>query len=153
MIKSGLLFGAGMFLLVLLASVFASPFCALCVAVLMGLGAGYVAGAFDKPVSSPEATRKGAVAGAITGGMSILAQMLASVISAVLYQTNRSYYVSLCPNTQLPDPSAYWVIQLLMGCCLAVVNVALSAGLGVAGGAIWFSTSGKKHAPPAQPAP
>ena len=153
MIKSGLIFGAGMFLLVLLSSTFATPFCALCVAVLMGLGAGYVAGAFDKPSTSPDATKKGAIAGAITGGMAILAQIAAAVISSLLYQTNQSYYVSLCPGTKLPDPGAYWIIQLLMGSCLAVVNVGIAAGLGIAGGTIWFSTNGKKYSMQRPPAP
>ncbi len=144
MIKSGLIFGAGMFFLVLLFATFGSPFCSLCLAILMGLGAGYVACVFDKPSISPDATKKGAAAGAITGGMAVLSQMIAAAIVSLLYQTNQSMYVSLCPGTQLPDPGTFWVLQLLMGCCVALVNIGVSAGLGAAGSAIWFSSVGKK---------
>ncbi len=147
MIKSGLIFGAGMFLMVLLFSSVASPFCALCIAVVMGLASGYVAGVFDKPVTSAEATRKGAVSGAITGACSVLAQMIAAVILSVLYQTNQSYFVSMCPGGTLPDVGTFWVVEMFMGACLALVNIAIAAGLGIAGSAIWFSTSGKKSNP------
>ena len=153
MVKSGLIFGAGAFLLVALFASVGSPFCSLCVVILMGLGAGYVTGVFDKPISSPEATRKGAIAGAITGAMAILAQMLAAVIVSALYQTNQSLYVSLCPGTQLPDPGTFWVLELGTGCCIAIVNVGISAGLGIAGSAIWFSSVKNKISPNLPPAP
>ncbi len=147
MIKSGLIFGAGMFLMVLLFSSVASPFCALCIAVVMGMGSGYVAGWFDKPATSAEATRKGAISGAITGVCSVLAQMIAAVILSVLYQTNQSYFVSMCPGGSLPDVGTFWVAQMGIGACLALVNIGITAGLGIAGSAIWFSTSGKKSGP------
>ncbi len=145
MIKSGLIFGVGMFVFVLLVSSIASPLCALCIGVLMGLGAGYVAGVFDKPQLSSEATKKGAVAGAITGVMAVLANMIAAALVGSLYQSHQSMYVSLCPNTQLPDPGTFWVIELGLGLCTALVNVILTTGLGIAGSAIWFSTNGHKQ--------
>ncbi len=144
MYKSGLIFGAGMFFLVLFVSVVTSPFCGLCIAVLLGLASGFVAGAFDKPSSSAEATKKGAVAGAITGVMGIAANLIAAVLAGIFYQSNQSVYVSLCPGTELPDPNVFWVVELGLGVCTAIVNVVLTTGLGVAGSAIWFSTAGKK---------
>jgi hypothetical protein len=82
--------------------------------------------------------------------MAILAQMIAAVIVSALYQTNQSMFVSLCPGTQLPDPGTFWVLELGMGLCIAIVNVGISAGLGIAGSAIWFS-SAKKNIPPIPP--
>ncbi len=144
MYKSGLIFGAGMFVLVLLASTTVSPCFAICIAIGLGLAAGYVAGVFDHPPSSPEATRKGAVAGAITGIMAILANIIGALVSGFLYQSNQNVYVSMCPGSQLPDPATFWVVELGLGACVALVNVGLTTGLGIAGSAIWFSTAGKK---------
>jgi hypothetical protein len=84
--------------------------------------------------------------------MAILAQMAAAVLTSVLYQTNQSLYVSMCGGS-LPDPGTFWVIQLAMGLCIAVVNIGISAGLGIAGSSIWVSFERKKMHPTLPPPP
>ncbi|MGD0610623.1 MAG: hypothetical protein ABSB41_03840 [Anaerolineales bacterium] len=142
MIKSGLIVGAGMFICVLLAAVI-SPLCALCVAIFAGLGAGYLTGVFEKPQSSPEVIRRGAGAGAIAGGMAILAQILAAVINAAILQ-NPQYQVWRTFGLPLQASTSILAEQLLAGACIGILNVGIAAGLGAGGGAIWYSTAGKK---------
>lgn len=64
MLKSGLIAGAAMFIIVLIAVIF-SPFCALCAPLVVGLGAGYLTGVFEK--TSETVIQRGAYAGAIAG--------------------------------------------------------------------------------------
>lgn len=91
MIKSGLIFGAAGFVFVLAASAIVSPFCAICVALLLGLGAGYVASVFDKPATSQESLRGGAVAGAIAGGLSIIGQFGAAIVNVLVLQQSEGF--------------------------------------------------------------
>ena len=143
MLKAGLIMGGVTLVLVFGASMF-SPLCALCVALFTGLGAGYLAGVFDKPVDSPQAIKNGASAGAIAGGMGIIGQAIAAVVNSLVVANNPAVYelFGLPPS----DPQTVWMMQLGFACCMGLLNVALMAGLGVAGGAIWFQMTGKKQA-------
>jgi MFS family permease len=143
MLKSGLMAGAAMFVIVLIAAIF-SPFCALCAPLVVGLGAGYLTGVFEK---TPETVvQRGAYAGAIAGGLGIVGQMIASVVNAVVLQNPNN---QINPSLGLPiaDPAMVWVGQLAVACCVGLVNVALSAGLGAGGGAIWKNSAGKATPP------
>jgi hypothetical protein len=150
MVKSGLIVGAIMFFLVLGAAAVVSPFCALCIPLFTGLGAGYLAGVFDHPALNGDAAKRGAGAGAIAAGLAILAQILASIINALVLQ-NPQYQLGRLWGADAVSPSAVWGLQILFGLCIGLLNVGLTAAFGAGGGAIWFSTAGKKQTvvPPA----
>jgi hypothetical protein len=143
MVKSGLIVGAGTLVLVLGAALF-SPFCSLCVALLAGLLAGYLAGVFDKPVDSSQSLRLGAIAGAIAGVLGLLGQGIGSVINGFVLSSGGSEAIYELLGMPSPDPQTIWMSQIGIACCMGLVNIALMAGLGAGGGAIWFQTAGKK---------
>lgn len=146
MLKSGLIIGAVMFLVVLLLAAGLSPLCALCVPLFTGLGAGYLTGVFEKPFSSAQAAQRGAMAGAIAGSLSLLAQMLASVINAFVLQ-NPQFQLTQWFGGQAVEPATVWTVQIAMAVCVGLLNIGLTAAFGAGGGAIWFSTAGKNQAP------
>ena len=84
MVKSGLIFGAISFVLILGSAVLITPFCAPCLGLIFGLAAGYLACVSDKPISSGEGVKKGAVAGAIAGSLGFLGGMIGGVINGAL---------------------------------------------------------------------
>ena len=156
MLKSGIIFGIIGFVLVLGISVAVSPFCSLCVTILLGLGAGYVAGVFERPLDSSEAWKQGAGAGALAGGLVIFGQLIAGAINA--------NFVVNDPNAQIlnemlglppAEPAMLWVGAAFAACCIGLVNVGILAGLGAAGGAIWGSmnSSDGGGSGPAEPIP
>ena len=144
MLKAGLIAGAGMFLVVLILSAGVSPFCALCVPLAVGIVAGYLTGVFEK--NPLNVIGRGAGAGAIAGAIALVAQMAASVINAAVMQ-NPNYQLSRLLGTPAADSTTVWVLQLGLACVVGLVNIALTAGLGAVGGAIWKSTAGKTAAP------
>ena len=147
MLKAGLIAGAVMFVIVLGAAFLVSPLCALCVPLVIGLGAGYMTGVFEK---SPATTvQRGAYAGAIAGGLGIVGQVIASLINAVILQ-NPNNQVNELFGLPPSDPATIWMAQIGTACCIGLVNVALSAGFGAGGGAIWNNTAGKST-PPSEP--
>ncbi len=144
MLKAGLISGAVMFFLVLLAAAVVSPFCALCVPLVGGLAAGYLTGTFEKdPLTT---VKNGAIAGAIAGVGGILGSLLASVINAMVLQNPNNQFNELL-GLPPSDPSQIWMGQLGAACCIGLINVALTAGFGAGGGAIWNGTSGKTTPP------
>lgn len=144
MVKSGLIVGAVMFLLVLGLAAIISPFCALCVPLLTGLGAGYLTGVFDKPLSNGEAAKRGAGAGAIAAGLAIFAQIIASIINSLVLQ-NPQYQLGRILGADAVEPAVVWMIQIASALCIGLMNVGLTAAFGAGGGAIWFSTGGKNQ--------
>ena len=143
MLKAGLIAGGVMFVFVLVAAIF-SPFCALCVPLLAGLGAGYLTGNFEK---TPATTvQRGAYAGAIAGGLGILGQLIASVVNGLVLQ-NPNNQINELFGLPAVDPTTVWMSQLGVACCIGLVNVALTAALGAGGGAIWNNTAGKSTPP------
>ena len=152
MYKSGLIFGAVMFIAALVITLFV-PYCVPCVALLIGLAAGYVAGVFGKPIDQPGATRSGAIAGAVAGGGVILGEMIGAVINAVMVGPEKITQILQqfgFPSTQMTS-GEYWAAQLGINCVIALVSVALMAGLGALGGLIWWSATGKKEVLPPVP--
>lgn len=145
MVKSGLIVGAVMFLFVLGLAAVISPFCALCVPLLTGLGAGYLAGVFDKPLANGDAAKRGAGAGAIAAGLAIFAQVIASIINSLVLQ-NPQYQLGRIWGAEAVDPAMVWALQILFALCIGLMNVGLTAAFGAGGGAIWFGTSGKNQA-------
>ncbi|PWH17497.1 MAG: hypothetical protein DDG60_01935 [Anaerolineae bacterium] len=146
MVKSGLIIGAVMFLIVLLLAAGISPLCAACVPLFTGLGAGYLAGMFDKPISNNAAIQRGAIAGAMAGGIALLAQMIASVINSLVLQ-NPQFQLGRIWGAEAVDPTTVWLAQFAFALCVGLLNVGLTAAFGAGGGAIWFSTAGKNQAP------
>ena len=154
MYKSGLIFGAVMFIAALVVTLFV-PYCVPCVALLIGLAAGYVASIFAKPLEQPSATKSGAIAGAVAGGGVILGEMIGAVINAVMVGPQRIAQILQqfgFPSTQMSS-GEYWAAQLGINCLIALLSVALMAGLGALGGLIWWSVNGKKPALPSTPPP
>jgi hypothetical protein len=147
MIKSGLISGAAMFLLVLGSAAIFSPFCALCAPVLVGLLAGYLTGVFDKPAADA-LFKRAAGAGAIAGAFGVVAGMLAGVINAIVLQNPQYQFVNQAFNLPAADAGMVWAGQLGVNCCVGLLNVGLCAGLAAAGAAIWRSTAGKELPPP-----
>jgi hypothetical protein len=155
MVKSGLIFGAIAFILILGSSTIITPLCAPCLGMFLGIAAGYVAGIFDKPTSSRDAVRKGGFTGAIVGGFGIVGSLLASIINgAVLNPTNLdALYRTLGVNNLVIDKTTIWVGQIVSGCCVGLFNLIWMAVLGIAGGALWFQITGKSQSgimPPPQ---
>lgn len=159
MVKSGLIFGAITFVLVLGSAVLITPFCAPCLGLIFGLAAGYFACVYDKPISSGESVRKGAVAGAIAGGMGFLGGMIGGVINGALLNPSRleAIYKTLgLPSVNI-DQTAIWTLQLVGAVCIGLFNVGWMAILGVAGGILWYQVRGKNQTvtilPPQEPIP
>jgi hypothetical protein len=152
MVKSGLIIGAVAFILVL-GGTLISPLCAPCVGILLGLAAGYLAGVFDKPALSADCTKKGASAGAIAGGISILGSLIGAVINAAVIAPSGNAQINDLLGLPPSDPATIWGAQLGAACCLGLLNVALGAGLGAAGGALWYQMTGKKQQSPASETP
>jgi hypothetical protein len=102
-------------------------------------------GAFEK---TPATTvQRGAYAGAIAGAVGILGQLIASVVNSVILQNPNNQALNEALGLPIADPGMVWAAQLGTACCLGLLNVALNAGFGAGGGAIWNNTAGKT--PPA----
>ena len=150
MLKAGLIVGAAMFFLVLLAASVISPLCAFCVPLLTGLAAGYLTGVFEK---NPLTTiQRGAYAGAIAGAFGIFGQVIASVINSFVMQ-NPNYQINQTLGLPAADPATVWIAQIAVACCVGLGNVGLTAALGAGGGAIWNNTAGKSMPPPSDITP
>lgn len=139
MVKSGLIVGAVMLVLVLFAGSVISPLCALCVPLLTGLAAGYLTGVFEKNPAT--VVGRGAGAGGIAGAVAIVGQIGASLINAAVLQNPQNQLNQLF-GVPATEPSLVWAMQIGMACVVGIVNVALTAGLAAAGAALWKSTSG-----------
>ena len=159
MVKSGLIFGAVTFIVVLGFSVLLTPFCAPCVGLVLGIVAGYVAGVYDKPSNSGESVRKGAAAGAIAGALGFIGGFIGGIINGVLLNPGsvESFSRVFGINNFNISQSQIWTYQLVFGVCIGLFNVVWMAILGVAGGALWYQISGKNRTntvlPPAEPIP
>lgn len=149
MVKAGLIAGAVLLVLALGTGAIVSPLCTPCVAILLGLLAGYLSGNFDKPIMSNDALRKGAIAGLIAGAIGILGQLIAGVINATAIDPE--VLNEFLGQEGALDRTTLWIAQMASAFCVGLVNVAISAGLGAAGGALWFQMSGQKR-PPVPPA-
>jgi hypothetical protein len=148
MLKSGLISGAVMFILVLIGAAGLTPLCALCVPLLTGLLAGYLTGVFEKPAAE-QALLRGAGAGAIAGGMAVVANILAAIINAAVLQ-NPQFQLNRVLGLPPTDSTTVWIVQLGLNLCIGLFNVAFTAALGAGGAAIWRGTAAKEqNLPPA----
>jgi len=149
MLKSGLISGAVMFLLVLIAAAGLTPLCALCVPLITGLLAGYLTGVFEKPAPD-QALLRGAGAGAIAGGMALVANVLAAIINAAILQ-NPQFQLNRLLGLPPADTTTVWIVQLGINFCIGLFNIVFTAALGVGGVAIWRSTAAHGQNPPPAP--
>ena len=136
MVKSGLIVGFVMLVLVAISAMSLSPFCALCVPIVSGLLAGYLTGAFERPAKT-EAVKRGAGAGAIAGAIAIVGNIIAAVVNAYVIQ-NPEYQINRVLGLPAADPAMVWAAQIGINLCLGVINVGLNAALGAGGAAIWL---------------
>jgi hypothetical protein len=158
MVKSGLIFGVVALVFILGFAVFVTPFCAPCLGLVLGIAAGYMAGVFDKPANSGESLKKGGYAGAIAGSIGFLGGLMGGVINGLLL--NPSNVSSFSRVLGLPNVSIsqqqIWISQFGFVLCIGGFDILWMALLGVAGGALWYQISGKKHVgmspPPQEPA-
>ena len=148
MIRSGVIFGLIACVLTLLTG---NLICGICFLLLIGLAAGYTASRADRPLDNQGSLRAGAGAGALAGAIMLPAQLIRS-----LWEANRGYlpggaalYESL--GVSAPDQAVIWLAQIAVACCLGAFNLALLAGAGAAGGALWFQRRG--GAAPDEPIP
>ncbi len=141
MIKAGLL-GAALGLIYMMSVTLVSPFCTVCLTPLLGVGVGYLAGWFDQPVRAETSWRHGLAAALITGVGAITGQMLAAFVNAVLVTHSDQLNVFLrevgFTDLVINDPVAYWQATITLNLFCGVFNLALLAGLGAAGGMLWF---------------
>jgi hypothetical protein len=144
MLKAGLIAAALMFFLVLVFSAGINPFCGLCAPIVTGLLAGYLTGTFEK--NPQTVVGRGAGAAAIAGVAAVVAQMIASGISGAVGRGPD--YAGLF-GFRGDEAGIFWALQLCFGCVIGLVNLALAAGLGAIGGAIWKGTAGKNVTPSA----
>jgi hypothetical protein len=147
MIKSGLIFGAVAFLLILGSSILVTPFCGPCLGLFLGLAAGYFAGFFDKPASSREGVKKGAIAGAIAGSLGFAGGLIGAVINGALVNPSNleAIYRTLGITHMNIDQTTIWIAQILGGFCIGLFNIGWMAILGIAGGALWYQLTGKNR--------
>jgi hypothetical protein len=158
-IKSGLIFGAITFVLVL-GSALITPLCAPCLGLFLGLAAGYFAGVFDKPINAGDCVKKGGIAGGIAGGLGLVGVLIGGVIygtrldPASLEATFRALGITNFTINQ----TTIWKYVVLDTVCIGLFTVVWMAMLGVAGGVIWYQISGKNKIgmmlppqPPMQP--
>ena len=152
MIKSGIIVGVIALILVLVSGLFL-PWLAPCWGILLGLVVGYLAGVFDKPGTSGDSAKKGAIAGLIAAAFALVGGLISGVINSLTVnpQDLADLYEMLGVDFPAVDQASIWLGQLGMACCLGLVNFALLAGLGAAGGALWWQFSGRKHIPPTPP--
>ncbi len=155
MIKAGLIVGAVAALFTAIFGSVISPYCGICAGIFAGLAAGYLAGMFQKPALSPEATKLGASAGAIAGGVSILGSLIAAVVNGLMLDpADMAAMAEALGVTMQYDQATIWGGQIFSACCVGLLNVGIGAGLGAAGGAIWYKMTGSKlQQPPAQQPP
>jgi hypothetical protein len=147
MVKSGLIFGAILFVLVLGFAVFITPFCAPCLGLIFGIAAGYVAGVFDKPINSGESVKKGGIAGAIAGALGFVGGFIGGVINgAVLNPSSVEAFTKVFGiNNFNISQAQIWTYQLVFAVCIGLFNIVWMAILGFAGGALWYQISGKNR--------
>ncbi len=159
MVKSGVIFGVVALVLVLGFSVLLTPFCAPCIGLFLGLGAGYVAGVFDKPINSTESIKKGAIAGAITGGIGFVGGLVAAIINASIMTPAmiQSFSRIFGLTNYSVNQSQIWTYQLIYAILVGVFDIVLMGILGVTGGALWYQIIGKNQPttiiPPQEPIP
>lgn len=147
MIKAGLL-GLVLAFIYVMSITLISPFCTLCITPLLGLGVGYLANRFDKPNKFEASLGSGVIAGAMSGFGALLGQMLAAVVNGILV-TNWQELPALFKEfgfTQFPDSNEYWQTTLTANSMCSLLNLALIAGLGALGGALWFRRQQYKKA-------
>ncbi len=147
MVKSGLIFGAVMFVAALVITLFV-PYCVPCVALLIGLAAGYVAGNIGKPLNQPAATKSGAIAGAIAGAGVLIGEMIGAGINGAMMGPAKVAQLlqqfGFTSGTQM-GTGEYWAILLGENCVIALISVALMAGLGALGGLLWWNANKNKQ--------
>lgn len=139
MIKAGLL-GLVLAFIYVMSITLVSPFCTLCFTPLLGIGVGYLANWFDQPLKFEASLGRGAAAGGMTGFGALLGQMAAAVVNGILV-TNWEELPALFKEfgfTQFPNPDEYWQTTLTANSMCSLLNLALIAGLGMVGGALWF---------------
>lgn len=156
MVKSGLLFGAVTFVLVLAGSLI-SPLCAPCLGLILGLSAGYFAGIFDKPGSPREGVRIGGIAGAIAGGIGFFGGLIGGLINSTTLNVSaieKIYHSWGITNVTLTQ-SHIFLYQLIGAGCIGVFNIGWMAVLAIAGAALWYQVRGKNQSvtipPPQEP--
>lgn len=153
MVKSGLIFGAIALIFILGTAVVIAPFCAPCLGIVFGLIAGYLAGVFDKPVDSGSSIRKGAGAGAIAGAIGLIGGFIGAAINGVLLNPAnvQSFAELLGINNFSFTQAEIWASQLGFAFCIGLFDIAWMALLGLVGGALWYSISGKNQTPTVLP--
>ncbi len=157
MVKSGLIFGAISFVLIL-GFTLISPICAPCLGLFLGLAAGYVAGAYGRPVSSGESVRLGGIAGLIAGALGLIGEILGGIIN--VFTVNAAAVQNIYKTFGMPvtlTQAQVTTYQLVGAGCVGAFNVLWMAVLGIAGGALWYQIRGKNQPvtiiPPQQPTP
>jgi hypothetical protein len=159
MVKSGLIFGAISFVLVLGFAVLVTPFCAPCLGLVLGIAAGYVAGVFDKPINSGESIRKGGIAGLIAGALGFVGGFIGGIINgAVLNPSSVEAFTEVFGFNNINISQAQiWTYQLIFAVCIGLFNIVCMGILGIAGGALWYQVRGKNQTmtvfPPQEPIP
>jgi hypothetical protein len=147
MIKSGIVLGI-VSLIVILGSGLILPWLAPCWGIFLGLIAGYLAGVFDKPAASGDTAKKGAIAAVIAAVFGLVGGLIAGVINSLTVNPQDLVNLYKMLGLDIPniDQTTIWVGQLGIACCIGFFNLALMAGFGAAGGALWWQTSGKNQA-------
>ena len=111
----------------------------------MGLAAGYLVGVFEKPTNNANVLKRGAIAGAIAGGLVLLGALIGGIINASILNPAdmAQIYEWLGVSGYELDQTTIWAGQLGSAVCGGLLNVVLMAGMGAAGGALWWQIQGK----------
>jgi hypothetical protein len=150
MLKTCAILGPVALIIILITSLLNSLCCVLSpmAAICLGLGAGFLAGNLESPQRLERAVVRGSYAGAIIGVVALLAQTIGQSISPYLLQLagpRQACFSVFCNIASTPmDQTAVLLDELFSACFCGLILLALQAGLGGVGGAIWFRTLGRK---------
>ncbi len=128
-----------------------SPVCLICFAVIVGLVAGYLACNTDRPPAHNAVAGPGALAGLFAGLGMLVGQIIGSVINSMIVGPEGASNLlrQLGLPTQSINQTSYYGGVIFGVCCIGLLNVGLTAGLGALGGLLWWEIAGKNQPPPA----
>jgi len=155
MVKSSAIIGAVTFILVLISGLMYNICCLISpmLAVVLGLAAGYLCSVFEKPVDAEKAAVRGGIAGAIAGAVGLVAQTIGGTIAQYIgYQGGnvQACLPGLCEEGAAPVEMANAMLGAVFNSCFCgLILLAVMAGLGALGAAVWLKTSAKKKSDPA----
>jgi len=147
MVKAGIIVGIVALVLILGSTFLMSPLCSPCWGIVLGLAAGYLAGVYEKPLAQNDMIKKAVIAGVIAALFAGVGSLIGAILNGAYLNPAdlQNIYQFLNLPATMPDETTIWVGQIGSACCVGLLNLAVMAGLGAAGGALWWQVRGKNN--------